>query len=176
MNPEWNAKRLSIVRTRMPARFADARTTDPRCEPWLTAVLAGTGGTLMLTGSVGAGKTHLAWGLWPELISRGWAGLWRATTEAAYLDGQFRKDPDFTGLGCRNADVLLLDDLGAANLSDWSRSVIGDLIDHRWAQRKATVVTTNHGNDLAQRIGQRSASRIGDEMLLIPVTGKDRRG
>lgn len=98
----------------------------------------------------GTGKTHLAaciinarldhedeWHLpaglfWnvPELLDRLRGGMG---------DGTARELLD----ACRNAPLLVLDDLGAERETDWATEQVYLLVNHRYAHELETVITTN---------------------------------
>ncbi len=112
-----------------------------------------TGGRgLLLTGSIGAGKTHLAVGLLRELIEqRGAAGIFCdyrdllkqiqnsynpqvATTELEILRPVFE------------AEVLVLDELGAVKPTDWVWDTVAHVLNTRYNDKKTTLITTNYAN------------------------------
>jgi DNA replication protein DnaC len=58
-------------------------------------------------------------------------------------------------------EVVLLDDLGAENLTNWTRERIYSLVNHREQARLLTLVTTNcDPRELANRVGGPTASRL----------------
>lgn len=80
-------------------------------------------------------------------------------------------------------DLLVLDDWGMAYETDWPLSVIDRLIDHRWSERLATVVTTNlqpyerHGGEESfEARYPRVFSRLRDGTPgLVPIARSDMR-
>lgn len=61
------------------------------------------------------------------------------------------------------ADVLVLDDMGAEAPTDWVRSFMFELVDERYGSERTTIFTSNyHLNDLARRVGARVADRIAE--------------
>jgi DNA replication protein DnaC len=74
-------------------------------------------------------------------------------------------------------DLLHLDDLGAENRTDWVLEQLYSIVNARYEAERAIVATTNlMPDDLAERLGARTVSRLveicGD---LIPLFGDDRR-
>jgi len=74
-----------------------------------------------------------------------------------------------------DAEVLVLDDLGAHRITDWVEDTVTSIITHRCNNRKATIATTNLDKNargdgspadiyskysLAERIGMRAYSRL----------------
>lgn len=170
----WVEAREAAVRARMPAQYRTCDVEHPEVRDWCSRVLGGHAVSLLLQGPKGTGKTGNAWAAWPHLIRLGWVGVWKATTEVDYLDGLIN-DKAMAG-PLRRADVLLLDDVGAAAVSDWSRSRVFALIDARWLAGRPTILTTNlTAQQLSQHLGDRAASRIASEAAVVTLTGADRR-
>jgi DNA replication protein DnaC len=138
---------------------------------------------LWLTGDVGTGKTTLA-----MLVSK--AALERKRSVAIYslprLLAEIRTTYDdgaqrsYTDLIDRLAEVDLLhvDDVGAERTSDWVLEQLYAIINARYEDGRAIVVTTNLPYEaLKEQIGERTASRLaeicgGDP---LPLFGADRR-
>lgn len=73
-------------------------------------------------------------------------------------------------------DLLVLDDLGAEKVTDWSRQLLYLLIDRRYRNQKQTIVTTNLTPDqLAETIDARIVSRLAEMGVVIELTGSDKR-
>ena len=47
----------------------------------------------------------------------------------------------------KNASLLILDDLGAENNTEWSKEKIYEIIDSRYRQSKPMIITTNLTKD-----------------------------
>ena len=61
----------------------------------------------------------------------------------------------------RRADVLLLDDLGVDQGTEWQQNVLYRIIDHRNRPEKMTIITSNHSpEELGAILGQRIESRL----------------
>jgi DNA replication protein DnaC len=82
-----------------------------------------------------------------------------------------------------NADVLVLDELGASKPTDWVRDTMAHVINTRYNEKKFTIFTTNYlderPNDreetLEDRIGVRVRSRLYEMCKTIMMDGKDYR-
>ena len=72
--------------------------------------------------------------------------------------------------------VLLIDDVGAEKITDWSRQMFYTLIDRRYVNMRPTIITSNlNMNEFAEKFDDRVASRIADKGEVITLKGKDRR-
>ena len=76
----------------------------------------------------------------------------------------------------KNADLLLLDDLGAERANEWVRERIFVIVNHRYREELPTIFTSNTGpKDLAAQLGERTASRIIAMCDWISLEGEDYR-
>jgi DNA replication protein DnaC len=170
-----------------PARFRSANPDHQSVVAWadLAATQPELAGVLLLVGNVGTGKTHQAYGALRRATHTRPAP-WQATTEpdlmAALMPGG-SPDPEATYQRYANAPLLLLDDLGTAKRSDFTRQVLLRLFDHRYAACLPTIITTNlaTGSDnpntplIADHVGERTASRLVQISSIVLLTGDDRR-
>ncbi len=109
---------------------------------------------LLFIGFPGAGKTHLAVAVLRALIGRGFEGVF---FDFQSLLMQIRKGYDqASGTSEReayqsalDAEILLLDDVGAHRITDWVEDTVTSIVTHRCNNRKATIVTTNLRDDMA---------------------------
>lgn len=78
-----------------------------------------------------------------------------------------------------NADLIVLDDLGGlrpTGASDYSLSMIFEILNHRYGWQKQTIITSNKSiGDIAQSFDARIASRLVAMCEIIELTGNDRR-
>lgn len=100
---------------------------------------------LYLHGSFGSGKTYLIIAMLNELAKKNY------NIVAIYYPSLLRnlKESFGDGFGDKldyilNADILLLDDIGAENLTPWSRDeILGTILQHRMDNNLATFFTSN---------------------------------
>lgn len=125
-------------------------------------------GWLLLSGGYGCGKTHLAAAVGNLRVTHGDTVLFMTspdlldhlrshyapTAEAGY-DDVFER--------VRNVPLLILDDLGTENQSQWAMEKLFQLLNHRHSHQLATVVTTNI--DL-ETLDPRLRSRLLDESIV----------
>jgi DNA replication protein DnaC len=173
----------------VPARFQDARPTEPQVNAWVADVLAGVsqphfpvirrGPSLLLLGPTGTGKTHQAYGALRSLALSGARFSWTFTTAAdayARLRPRPRIDPEETFLRLAGVSVLVLDDLGAAKATEWTEEVNYRLINHRYEHELATLITSNVPvGQLKTDLGDRVVSRLAEMATRAVLTGPDRR-
>lgn len=155
---------------------------------------------LLLTGSVGTGKTHLA------------VGILRAAIEAKGIEGRFvdmrelmeRLRRSYSSSAVTEtqaqvldpllfADLVAIDELGAARPTDWAFEIVELLIGELYNRCRPVIVTTNLANaapgagtaneyaraaraeTLGDRIGARMFSRLQQMCAEIAISGPDWR-
>jgi len=99
---------------------------------------------LYLHGNFGCGKTYLISALFNELSKK------RISTEIVYFPELLRDiKSDFDTFGDRieyleNVDLLLIDDIGAEKVTEWSRDeILGTILQKRMNNYKTTFFTSN---------------------------------
>jgi DNA replication protein DnaC len=152
---------------------------------------------LLLTGDLGIGKTHLAVGILQALIlEKSVRGLFCdyrdllkriqesynpsvSTTELQILAPVFE------------AEVLVLDELGAQKPTDWVWDTVALILNTRYNDKRTTLITTNYPNapaalarnaakspheeSLGDRITERMRSRLAEMCVEVEMRGSDLR-
>ena len=96
---------------------------------------------LLLTGDIGVGKTHVAVGLLKELIiQRGVSGLFYDYRELLKeVQNSYNQEVSATELEILRpvfeAEVLVLDELGAAKPTDWVWDTVAQILNSRYNER-----------------------------------------
>ena len=132
-------------------------------------------------GDVGTGKTHLAVAVMNELIKRKRVPSLFVTVPELLdnLRGTYNdpgRDIDEWMDAVKNADFLVLDDLGSERPTEWVRERLFVVINHRYREQLPTLFTSNIGpKDLAAQLGERTASRIIAMCDWISLEGEDYR-
>ena len=71
---------------------------------------------------------------------------------------------------------LILDDLGVEKTTEWSLQTLYTIIDRRYREEKQTLITSNLTlNEIAEKVGDRIASRIAGMCKVVEIKGRDRR-
>ncbi|MFQ3566012.1 MAG: ATP-binding protein [Aggregatilineales bacterium] len=136
-------------------------------------------GWLLLEGTYGCGKTHLAAAVGNMRLERGDAVIFITTPDlldhlrSAYgPTSEVGYDELFDRL--KNTPMLILDDLGVENPSAWAQEKLFQLLNYRYSSRRPTVITTNV--DL-EALDPRVRSRLLDDNVIrrIRITAPDYR-
>lgn len=187
-NLETAARHLEAT---LPVHYARAVADHPDVVAWVKAVVQAavdarltvpaltTGPSLLLTGRVGRGKTHQAWGAIRALAVTGLRGGWQAVTAAdmyAALRPRSGVDSETVFQRYARTSVLVLDDVGASKSTEWTEEINYRLVNHRYENELPTLFTSNlPPKDLASMVGDRVASRLIEMTRPVALMGEDRR-
>jgi DNA replication protein DnaC len=152
---------------------------------------------LLFSGDNGVGKTHLAVGVLRELVeTKGARGrYWDFHELIREIKSSYDPETKTTELQVLEpvveADVLLLDDLGAWKMTDWMNDTLFYILNSRYMAKRPTIITTNYQDVtreealaadplrrrefLVERIGQRLRSRLMEMCLVVRLQGSDHR-
>ena len=135
---------------------------------------------LFLCGSIGTGKTHAAIVLSNELIDRYFTRVLfiKSADAIAKIRGSFDDSSKDKGLVDRmiNTELLIIDDFGIENRTDFLVETFYRIIDARYSQKRPTIITSNQSlKDLSSRYIPQIASRIKEMCASIKFGGEDRR-
>jgi DNA replication protein DnaC len=131
---------------------------------------------LVLEGAVGTGKTHLLAAIVNRLLTSAWHPVYAVMPDLLrhLREGFDSGDHAQRWRDVKEAEVLLLDDYGAEQQTDWGNETLFVLLDYRWAMALPTVVATNlKPADMPPRI----ASRLHDlaRSRVVRMRGGDYR-
>lgn len=130
-------------------------------------------GWLIFIGRVGCGKTHLAAAIANRALARGSRVLFSTVSDLLdHLRATFTPSStevyDHLFQEMREAELLVLDDLGAQQSSPWANEKLFQLLNYRYNSQFPTIITTNNAG--LQGIEERIRSRIMDVGLVRTVT------
>jgi DNA replication protein DnaC len=216
---EYRLKKSGVPERYLAASFANFSTAGADRSVEYAAIVSKSyvekfptledGNGLLFTGSVGTGKTHLSLAVIRELRVRYGADTLFVDFRDLLkrMQATFGKDKTTTEAEILRpvleAQVLVLDELGAARATDWTFDVVEHVINSRYNARSATILTTNLPNHpagytpprdagrgyaaaamaaaaspetLGDRIGMRMYSRLQQMCTVVEVKGEDYRG
>lgn len=133
---------------------------------------------MLLLGTPGIGKTHLAVAACRHMLEC------RAIKEPRFWDYKhfisvLREHSDESKEAVRSAmqcELLVIDDLNTLRTTDWEREQIGMIINHRWSNDLLAIITSNDSLTLyADTLGARTVSRIEDMCPPVDWIGRDWR-
>ena len=183
------ARRANLYRvaSRIPEEYADLDlTTYPsqhvaaEVEDWWRSPPQPW---LILAGDVGVGKTGLAISAVKLALAAGRSALFRPFVEllsdikATYRtrDASAADEADLMA-ALKSTEVLALDDIGAARVTGWAQERLFEILNHRYNERRRTILTTNLGAaELGERLGDLIVARINGMGHLIAILGPNLR-
>lgn len=121
---------------------------------------------LLYSGPVGSGKTYLAASIVNALIEKGHQALFLVVPDLLdELRSTYDRRADLTEMDlldtARCVPVLVLDDLGAHNYTDWARNRLYSIINYRMNEQLPTIITTNLTlEEMEEYLGDRTTSRL----------------
>ncbi|MFT9056765.1 MAG: ATP-binding protein, partial [Ethanoligenens sp.] len=104
---------------------------------------------LFLFGKNGLGKTHLAYGVARALIEQERRVICRSATDImldfrGQMDGAASGTEYETMRRYQTCDLLVIDDLGKQQVTDWSLAQLFTILDGRYQDMRPVIVTTNY--------------------------------
>jgi DNA replication protein DnaC len=144
---------------------------------------------LLLMGSCGVGKTHLAVATIKELIEKAIPCLFYDFRDLIKeLQDTYSSDSESSEFDVLKPvltkEVLVLDELGARKMSPWAQEMLTHILIQRYNKKLITLITCNWMDEgykgieeetLEQRIGYRLRSRLYEMCRTIVIRGPDHR-
>ena len=136
---------------------------------------------IYIHGEVGTGKTHIAYAITDWMIGQ---DIWCKFVNTTELIFDIKKDFGREYLDKRNWEevlanfkgVLVLDDIGAERVTEYVAEVFYLIMNRRYNEMYPTIFTSNHSlGNLAEKVGDRTASRIIEMCDVVEIKGEDRR-
>jgi len=129
---------------------------------------------LVLLGSEGTGKTRLSFAIGLYIASN--CDIKNIDREKFYNIFKYAMDNANYYETLKKKDVLILDEVGLKQLTDWEIQITYDLLDYRNEEMKYTIITTNATKEeLSNFIGKRSYKRLVESCEFVEFNGKSRR-
>lgn len=132
---------------------------------------------LLFYGNSGTGKTFLSWCIAKELLDKGFLVVYKTSDDLlrALKDTKFNNDTDLENL-LINCDLLIIDDLGSEQITDFSSTELFTLINKKILKNKKMLISTNLSLPLiSKRYSERISSRIIGEFKLFKFFAEDIR-
>ena len=140
--------------------------------------------SLLFIGNTGLGKTHLSLAIAGEVSAAGYGVIYTPigklmdTLESEKFSRNSDRRADFTEntLLVTTCDLLVLDDLGTEFSTQFSQSVIYNIVNTRMVESKPTIISTNlRQSELEEKYSQRMTSRLLCNYHTVEFFGKDIR-
>jgi DNA replication protein DnaC len=190
--------RMRVNNAGIPPRFQDRRfknfeATTPEQKNVLDIARAyaadweavrDTGRCMVLMGAPGTGKTHLACAIGTHVMHKHNASvLFRTVYQAVrsvrdtWVKGTEKSESDAIA-ELTSPQLLILDEVGVQSGSDWEKTVLFDILNERYQQRKPTILLTNLVDDaLPEFLGERVVDRLREDGgQVVAFTWKSHRG
>lgn len=140
---------------------------------------------LLLTGTVGTGKTHLAAAIANGLMDKLYSVYFGNVVDVmSFIKSTYSGDSRITeeeaiNLMTKEVDLFIIDDLGKENSTEYTLSMLYQLINRVYENEKTIVITTNeNSSELVRKLGERGqaiVSRITEMCEPVIFKGQDRR-
>lgn len=144
---------------------------------------------LLFVGECGLGKTHLAVAILKEAILKSGSPCLFYDFRDLLKEIQDSYNPATSTTELKvlapiyEADLLVLDELGATKPTLWMQETMTQIINNRYNNQKLTIFTSNflddpsnsYGETLSERLGVRLRSRLYEMCKLVHIIGTDYR-
>lgn len=136
-----------------------------------------TNENLLFVGNSGTGKTFLTNCIAKELIEQGFLVVYRTADDIIknLREIKFSNNFDLEDL-LINCDLLIIDDLGTEQISDFSRTELFNLLNKKLLTHKKMIISTNMSlEDILKTYSERISSRLLGEFNVFKFYGDDIR-
>lgn len=191
-----DARRAKVIADRVaacliPDRFADKTFSDyspasagqrsnlEKCQDYAENFDThyADGRCLILSGTVGTGKTHLAIAILRDAVEKqGYTGkYWTVNGLLQVIRSSYEKDSGFSEsdviASVTDTHLLVLDEVGATKQSEFEMATLFNIINSRYEWKLPTIIISNLGpKQIGEAIGERCFDRLregGGECLVF---------
>lgn len=132
---------------------------------------------LLLIGSCGVGKTHLAVSILKQIAEKGKSVMFGSMVEIIQnLKSSFDRknetanESDIIGM-LSEIDLLVIDDLGKENISNYVKMIAYQVINRRYCEMKPTIITTNNvSEELIKKYDEATISRLIESNIVVAIS------
>lgn len=135
-------------------------------------------GNLLFIGTPGCGKSFLSCAIAYEVINNGFFVYYTPAQDmvSVFESSRFDKDKSADTSVYVDCDLLIIDDLGTEFKTQFTESVLYNVINDRINMKKPMVISTNCSiNELKELYHERLCSRLINEFLNFPFVERDIR-
>lgn len=159
------------------AQTDEQRKAAKTARGFIESVMTGNFRTLVLLGTVGTGKTHLACGIIREV-----GGLYRMSPA---IVEEIRRAKSFTSKETEaeilenygTARFLVIDEIGRGVAAAEEQYMLYQIINERYNRRKPTLLISNQTKkDFLNYVGIAAADRLTESTQIAEFTGQSWRG
>ena len=131
------------------------------------------GDGLYIEGTNGTGKTHLAAAIALQLINEGIPVICKTSSDLLLdikksFDGEGARESEVLDI-YKRVDLLIIDDLGKEQCSDWSMSTLYSILKDSYEDIKPTIVTTNYN---AENLANALTPRGFDNTKIVAIISR----
>jgi len=162
-SPSSGGQRSNLEKCQDYAENFDTHYADGRC--------------LILSGTVGTGKTHLAIAILKDAVEKqGYTGkYWTVNGLLQVIRSSYEKDSGFSEsdviASVTDTHLLVLDEVGATKQSEFEMATLFNIINSRYEWKLPTIIISNLGpKQIGEAIGERCFDRLregGGECLVF---------
>lgn len=187
MKARFLSRTFANFRTDTPGRARAHRVAKEYADNFTAHSANGDG--LYIEGTFGTGKTHLAAAIALQLMEQGHSVIFRTADDllrdikATFDDGDGERKVLERLKGC---DLLVIDDIGKEQATDWSTAQLYAIINDRYECQKPVIVTTNFNEtdliavEAPKGVGEHRIkailSRLHETCRLMSMNWQDWRG
>ena len=138
------------------------------------------GSNVLMLGTVGSGKTHLACAVANEVIKKGHSALYLTLNEAVLLVTESWKKGGESEIKILRrfceADLIILDEIGCQRTSDISSSIITAIYDALYREQKPVISLSNlTAEQVCRQLSPRVYDRITQNGVVFELNGESVR-